>query len=134
MVDGWSKTRKTHLLYTLLFHALLIILILVGLIPLVYIEPSAQAQVIVIPPDDPDFPEVTLKLAGAGCDVNDAESAVLHLKGVLQVDIEAKKDHLFVAYDPAKVSPQQMVDAIGKKKGKKEGGGCNANIVGAGRP
>lgn len=83
----------------------------------------AQVQVI---PDEPEYREVTLKLGGPSCDVNQAESALLRLKGVVEVDIEIgkKKSHIVVAYDPEKVSPEVMLQAVGKKKG------CAAAVAG----
>ncbi len=111
---------------TFLSLSFLSVLILLSFFPFVYEKPIVQAQVQVFPAE-PDIREVTLKLAGSSCDMNSAESAVLHLKGVVAVDVEYKKDHLLVGYDPDKVTPQQMVDAIGKKRG------CNAIVVGVGR-
>lgn len=123
MVKWWFTKVKAYLDSTFLSSTLLLI-VFFSILGFLYQETRAQVQVY---PEEPEYWQATLKLAGASCDVNAAESAVLHLKGVISVDIEAKKDHLLVGYDPQKVSPEQMVDAIGKKKG------CNANIVGAGR-
>lgn len=120
-----SLKNASRLNQTFPIQTIFLIFFLLGSIGLIYNDSGAQVQVI---PEEPEFLDVTLKLAGASCDVNAAESAVLHLRGVVSVDIEAKKDHLLVAYDPAKVSPQLMVEAIGRKRG------CNANIVGGGRP
>lgn len=126
MIYDWSPQVSSRLNKTFILPIALVILFFSGIYGPIYEKPLAQAQVQVYP-EEPEYWQATLKLAGASCDVNAAESAVLHLKGVISVDIEAKKDHLLVGYDPQKVSPEQMVDAIGKKKG------CNANIVGAGR-
>lgn len=87
---------------------------------------SAWAQDVGVIPEEsqePEPPRVTLKLAGAACEVNAVESVALHLKGVLAVDVESKKDHLIVDYDPIKVTPQQVVDAFARQKG------CLAHII-----
>ena len=78
---------------------------------------GAQSSVLVIP-EEPDIRRVTLQLGGQSCDVNRAESAVLHLQGVVMVDIESKPGHLIVSYDRTTVSRGKMKQAIGKKKGE----------------
>jgi len=78
---------------------------------------GAQSSVVVIP-EEPDIRAVTLQFGGQSCDVNRAESAVLHLQGVVMVDIESKPDRLVVSYDRITVSIEEMVQAVGKKKGE----------------
>ena len=77
----------------------------------------AESPVGVVPEGEPEIPtsDAELKLVGSDCDINEAEASLLRLKGVLAVDVEAKKDHLLVGYDPAKVTPGQMVTAIGAR-------------------
>lgn len=131
MVNDWCPKTYSRLYKIFIPPTALFILLFSGLFDLIYEKPNAQAQVQVIP-EEPTFDEVALKLAGAFCDVNAAESAVLHLKGVIMVDIETRKGYLIVGYDPDKVSPEQMVEAVGKKRGKN--GACTATVVGVGRP
>lgn len=73
-------------------------------------------------PAEPDLPEVTLNLAGAGCDLNLNEAELLRVKGIVKVDIEEKPGKVVVAYDPAVVTKQQIREAVGRKKG-----GCAAS-------
>jgi hypothetical protein len=129
MIDEWSRKSLSRLDNNFPIYIILLILFLFSIFGLIYSETVAQAQV---SPEEPSFKEVTVKLAGGFCDVNAAESAVLHLKGVIMVDIETRKGYLIVAYDPEKVSPQQMVEAVGKKTGKD--GACTATVVGVGQP
>ena len=129
MMDEWSRKSLSRLDNNFPTYIILLILFLFSIFGLIYSETVAQAQV---SPEEPNFEEVTVKLAGAFCDVNAAESAVLHLKGVIMVDIETRKGYLIVSYDPEKVSPQQMLEAVGKKTGKD--GACMATVVGVGRP
>jgi len=75
---------------------------------------GAQSSVVVIP-EKPVIQRVTLQLGGQSCDVNRAESAVLHLQGVVMVDIESKPGHLIVSYERTTVSIGKMMQAIGKK-------------------
>lgn len=90
---------------------------------------------------EPEVWEATLKLGGQSCDVNAAESAVLRLKGVVMVDVESRKGYLIVGYDPTRVSPDMMLGAVGKKRGKEKSGKekngkdwfCSATVVGIGR-
>lgn len=72
---------------------------------------------------EPEPSRVILKLAGAACEVNAVESIALRLKGVVAVDIETKKGHLVVDYDPNKLTAQQVTDTLMRKKG------CFAPIV-----
>lgn len=88
--------------------------------------PSAWSQVGVIPEGqeepEPDFPEITLKFSGGGCETNLNESELLRLKGVVGVDIESKPGKMIVWYDSAQLTKQQIKGAVGKKKG-----GCAAS-------
>ncbi len=77
---------------------------------------GAQSSVVVIP-EQPDIRKVTLQFGGESCDVNRAESAVLHLQGVVMVDIESKPGRLVVSYDRTTLTIEEMVQAVGKKKG-----------------
>ncbi len=78
---------------------------------------GAQSSVVVIP-EEPDIRAVTLQFGGQSCDVNRAESAVLHLQGVVMVDIESKPGRLVVSYDRTTLTIEEMVQAVGKKKGE----------------
>lgn len=76
--------------------------------------------------EEDEVSDVTLMLASATCDdINEIESVILHLGGVVEVDIESRRGHLVVSYLPLNVSPQQMVDALARRMG------CLAHIVGA---
>jgi copper chaperone CopZ len=85
----------------------------VGVIPEAPAEPAEPAE--------PELPQITLNLAGKGCETNLNESELLRLKGVVGVDIESKPGKIIVTYDPAKLTKQQIKGAVGKKKG-----GCAA--------
>jgi len=77
-----------------------------------------------------EIQDVTLKLGGQACDkhIVDVESALLHLReGVAMVDIEKRKGHLFVGYDPANVSIDQMLNAVASQSG--EDWFCQAEVV-----
>lgn len=78
---------------------------------------GAQSSVVVIP-EERDIRRVSLQFGGQSCDVNRAESAVLHLQGVVMVDIESRPGHLVVSYDRTTVSIDEMLQAVGKKKGE----------------
>ncbi len=127
MVNGWSNKSKTSVDCALPICTLLLIIFFSGICVLTYAEAGAQLQV-QGQPQEPEIMQVTLKLGGQSCDVNSAESAVLHLQGIMMVDIEAKPGYLIVAFDPAKVSPNQMLQAVGKKRG--EVWFCTATVVG----
>lgn len=78
----------------------------------------------------PDIRHVTLRLSGQSCDkhIVDVESALLHLRtGVTMVDIEKRKDHLYVGYDPANVSIDQMLSIVASQRG--EDWFCQAEVV-----
>ncbi len=128
MVNGWSNKSKTSVDCALPICTLLLIIFFSGICVLTYEEAGAQLQV-QGQPQEREIMQVTLKLGGQSCDVISAESAVLHLReGIHMVNIEAKPGYLIVAYDPAKVSPSQMLQAVGKKRG--EGWFCTATVVG----
>lgn len=76
--------------------------------------PAEQAGT--TPAEPPELPRVTLQLV-SNCETNSAESAILHMKGVVGVDIESKKGHMIVDYDPAKVTSQQLLDELARQKG-----------------
>ncbi len=72
-------------------------------------------------PAEPELPQITLKMSGVGCETNLNESELLRLKGVVGVDIESQPGKMVVTYDPAKLTKQKIMGAVGKKKG-----GCAA--------
>jgi len=77
-----------------------------------------------------EIQDVTLRLGGQACDkhIVDVESALLHLReGVAMVDIEKRKGHLFVGYDPANVSIDQMLSTVASQSG--EDWFCQAQVV-----
>ena len=78
---------------------------------------GAQSSVVVIP-EQSDIRKVTLQFGGQSCDVNRVESAVLHLQGVMMVDIESKPGRLVVSYDRTTLTIEEVVQAVGKKKGE----------------
>jgi copper chaperone CopZ len=77
----------------------------------------------------PETREVTLKLGGQSCDayVVKVESALLRLRGVAMVDIEAKKGHVVVGYDSSMVSLPQILQTVARQRG--EGWFCTAQAV-----
>ena len=92
-----------------------------GVVALAWLAVMADAQ--------PDVQDVTLKLSGQSCEANivNVESALLHLRGVTMVDIEAKKGHVVVGFDASKVSIPQIVQTVGNQKGADWF--CRAQIV-----
>ncbi|MGH7412123.1 MAG: hypothetical protein ACREJ6_13825 [Candidatus Methylomirabilis sp.] len=78
---------------------------------------------------DEEIREVTLQLGGQSCQdhIVQVESALLRLRGVTMVDIEAKKGYLVVGYDSSKVSIARMLQAAGNKRGKDWY--CTAHVV-----
>ena len=66
----------------------------------------------------PEYPQVTLRLSGSGCDININEAELLRLEGVLLVDIESKPGRIVVTYDPAKLDVHRIKAAVGKKMGR----------------
>ena len=78
---------------------------------------------------DEEIRHVTLKLGGQSCQdhIVQVESALLRLRGVAMVDIEAKKGYLIVGYDSSKVSIARMLQTVGNKRG--EGWYCTAHVV-----
>ena len=99
----------------------LIAQVVAGFVALAWLAVMADAQ--------PDVQDVTLKLSGQSCEANivNVESALLHLRGVTMVDIEAKKGHVVVGFDPSKVSIPQIVQTVGNQKGADWF--CRAQIV-----
>lgn len=90
-------------------------------------EPAAAAPespVGVAPggPGEPEPSRVALRLGG-GCEVNEVESTLLRMKGVVGVDVESKRGHMVIDYDPIRVTSQQLTDELARKKG------CFAPIV-----
>src|SRR2546426_10323005 len=63
----------------------LIAQVVAGVVALAWLAVMADAQ--------PDIQDVTLRLSGQSCEANvvNVESALLRLRGVMMVDIEAKK-------------------------------------------
>ena len=90
----------------------LIAQVVAGFVALAWLAVMADAQ--------PDVQDVTLKLSGQSCEANivNVESALLHLRGVTMVDIEAKKGHVVVGFDPSKVSIPQILQTVANQKGK----------------
>src|SRR5438445_12986423 len=70
----------------------LIAQVVAGFVALAWLAVTADAQT--------DVQDVTLKLSGQSCEANivNVESALLHLRGVTMVDIEAKKGHVVVGF------------------------------------
>ncbi len=99
----------------------LIAQVVAGFVALAWLAVMADAQ--------PDVQDVTLKLSGQSCEANivNVESALLHLRGVTMVDIEAKKGHVVVGFDASKVSIPQIVQTVGNQKGADWF--CRAQIV-----
>ena len=103
------------------------------LLGLLGVNPQAQSQVSPgaskkIRPSE--VQDVTLRLSGQSCDkhIVDVESALLHLRtGVTMVDIEKRKDHLYVGYDPKNVSIDQMLSTVASQSG--EDWFCQAEVV-----
>ena len=127
MVNEWSNKSKSHLNFVFPIYSLLLIVLLVsGISGLISEKAGAQPQV---PgqPQELDIRQVTLKLGGQSCDVNSAESAVLHLQGVLMVDIETRKGYLVVSYDSSKVSIAEMLSSVANRRG--EDWFCQAEMV-----
>ena len=73
--------------------------------------------------------DVTLKLSGQSCDayIVKVESALLRLRGVTMVDIEARKGYVLVGYDASKVSIPQILQAVANQRGA--GWFCTAQVV-----
>ena len=80
----------------------------------------AVAWLAVMADAQPDIQDVTLRLSGQSCEANivNVESALLHLRGVTTVDIEARKGHVVVGFDPSKVSIPQILQTVANQKGK----------------
>jgi len=86
--------------------------VVAGVVALAWLAVMADAQ--------PDVQDVTLKLSGQSCEANivNVESALLHLRGVTTVDIEARKGHVVVGFDPSKVSIPQILQTVANQKAK----------------
>ena len=99
----------------------LIAQVVAGVVALAWLAVMADAQ--------PDVQDVTLRLSGQACEANivNVESALLRLRGVTMVDIEAKKGHVVVGFDASKVSIPQIVQTVGNQKGADWF--CRAQIV-----
>jgi len=99
----------------------LIAQVVAGFVALAWLAVMADAQ--------PDVQDVTLKLSGQSCEANivNVESALLHLRGVTTVDIEARKGHVVVGFDASKVSIPQIIQTVGNQKGADWF--CRAQIV-----
>ena len=127
MVNKSCNKSKTYLNQAVPIFSLLLILFFSSIYGLFsYKEAGAQSGVQVFP-EEPDIQEVTLELGGQSCDVNHAESAVLHLKGIFMVDIESKPGYLIVSYDRLKVMTDDMVLVVGKQRGA--GWFCTATVA-----
>lgn len=59
----------------------------------------------------------TLQLVTPNCEINDVESIILRVQGVFGVDIESKKGHLIIDYDPILTAPQKMIDTLARRRG-----------------
>ena len=76
---------------------------------------------------EPEFRRVTLKLGGQSCADHVAESALLRLRGVVMVDIEARRGHAIVDFDSSRVSVPHMLQAVARKSGENQV--CTAHLV-----
>jgi len=99
----------------------LIAQVVAGVVALAWLAVMANAQ--------PEVQDVTLRLSGQSCEANvvNVESALLRLRGVTMVDIEAKKGHVVVGFDASKVSIPQIIQTVGNQKGADWF--CRAQIV-----
>ena len=77
----------------------------------------------------PGVQDVTLKLSGQSCDayIVKVESALLRLRGVTMVDIEAKRGYVVVGFDAAKVSVPEILQTVANQRGT--GWFCTAQVV-----
>lgn len=92
-----------------------------GFVFLALLAVNADAQ--------PEPPDVALKLSGQSCDAHivKVESALLRLRGVTMVDIEARKGYVIVGYDSSKVSIPQILQTVANQRGT--GWFCTAHVV-----
>ncbi len=99
----------------------LIAQVVAGFVALAWLAVMADAQ--------PDIQDVTLRLSGQSCEANivNVESALLRLRGVMMVDIEAKKGHVVVGFDSSKVSIPQILQTVGNQRGADWS--CTAQVV-----
>ena len=93
--------------------------VVAGLLLLGLLVPQAGAE--------PEIRSVTLQLGGQSCADHVKESALLHLRGVVMVDIEARPGYAIVAFDPSTVSVAHMLQSVAKKSGEKRL--CTAHLV-----
>lgn len=79
----------------------------------------AIALLAVIADAQPEIQDVTLKLSGQSCDayIVKVESALLRLRGITMVDIEARKGYVVVGYDSSKVSIPQILQTVATQRG-----------------
>jgi copper chaperone CopZ len=87
---------------------------------------SAEAQT----EAEPNIQDVTFKLGGPSCEahVEKVESALLRVRGVAMVDIEKRKGHVVVGFDPSRVSVPELLQAVGKARG--DNWSCSAQLAG----
>jgi copper chaperone CopZ len=88
---------------------------------------SAEAQT----EAEPSLHDVTFKLGGPSCEahVEKVESALLRVRGVAMVDIEKRKGHVVVSFDPSRVSVPELLQAVEKARGKNWS--CSAQLAGS---
>jgi copper chaperone CopZ len=87
-------------------------------------EPEAQRDA------EPKLLDVTLRLGGPSCEdhIERVEAALLRVRGVATVDIEKRKGHVVVGYDPSRVSVPQLLQAVGSARG--DNWSCAAQLGG----
>lgn len=93
--------------------------VVAGLLLLGLLVPKAGAE--------PEIRSVTLKVGGQSCADHVAESGLLHLRGVVLVDMEARPGYAIVGFDPSRVSVSHMLQAVARKSG--ENRVCTAHLV-----
>jgi copper chaperone CopZ len=101
--------------------------VIAGLLLGALLVASAEAQ----NETEPTILDVTFQLGGPSCQdhIVQVESALLRVRGVAMVDIEKKKGHVVVGYDPSKVSVPQLLQAAGSARGKDWS--CTAQLGGS---
>ena len=99
----------------------LIALAAAGVVSIAFLAVMAGAQA--------QIQDVTLKLSGQSCEayIVKVESALLRLRGVTMVDIEARKGYVVVGYDSSKVSIPQILQTVATQRGA--GWFCTAHVV-----
>jgi copper chaperone CopZ len=95
--------------------------VMAGVLLLGFLVVSTQAE--------PEIRDVTLKLGGQSCQqhIVQVESALLRLRGITLVDIEARQGYVIVGYDSTMVSIAKMLQAVGSKRG--EDWFCTAHVA-----